>query len=669
MTDPSDAAPTLAAILTEHGPASQDDIADRLHEAGIADPDTVIDELLDEFSCPARPLPDGRWVWLPAVLAGRVFTHRLTAEELTHDLLAVSPDLDPITELCDDDYPELADGSPVSLVLPRYDDELLEERGIPLELVDEPGALLLAPGTLAGLGLAAGDLLGMRLTDKGIALEPVTATTDPTLGDRLAALVDVDESPSRFASVVWAACAVDPALFNTPLAPLGEIADAHGLARSGDWLAPAGFDFDRWRFERKCARLADEYGLDDDDAFVLTTLVEIHGQMARIFDMAPDAEDDEEGAADAPTDAWPADGPYADILGELGAALANPVLALSLMEEATHEGRRGAAALGILAESLQPKVPRSARVATHWLQAMACEGLGDVAGCERELSAAESSDPDWPLALLSLARIASDRGDAEAGLGLLRRAGVGSDHPLVRLLEQHRAQPRTDVGRNEPCWCGSGRKYKKCHLGNEQLSLTERVRWLYAKAHQQVLGGEWGDLLMLAGYERIRYFEDEVDDLVAAAKTDPLAIDTMLFEGGAFAEFLELRGELLPDDERQLAEQWLGVPRSVFEVEQVRPGHGVTVRDVRTDEVFDVTERRRALQSGQLICSRALPTGDGFAFFGGIDPVAPQERDELLALLDDEPDPMELVGFLSRWLAPSELDDEYGDPLGTARAD
>lgn len=669
MTDPSDAAPTLAAILTEHGPASQDDITDRLHEAGIADPDTVIDELLDEFSCPARPLPDGRWVWLPAVLAGRVFTHRLTAEELTHDLLAVSPDLDPITELCDDDYPELADGSPVSLVLPRYDDERLEERGIPLELVDEPGALLLAPGTLAGLGLAAGDLLGMRLTDKGIALEPVTATMDPTLGDRLAALVDVDESPSRFASVVWAACAVDPALFNTPLAPLGEIADAHGLARSGDWLAPAGFDFDRWRFERKCARLADEYGLDDDDAFVLTTLVEIHGQMARIFDMAPGAEDDEEGAADAPTDAWPADGPYADILGELGAALANPVLALSLMEEATHEGRRGAAALGILAESLQPKVPRSARVATHWLQAMACEGLGDVAGCARELLAAESSDPDWPLALLSQARIASDRGDAEAGLGLLRRAGVGSDHPLVRLLEQHRAQPRTDVGRNEPCWCGSGRKYKKCHLGNEQLSLTERVRWLYAKAHQQVLGGEWGELLMLAGYERIRYFEDEVDDLVAAAKTDPLAIDTMLFEGGAFAEFLELRGELLPDDERQLAEQWLGVPRSVFEVEQVRPGHGVTVRDVRTDEVFDVTERRRALQSGQLICSRALPTGDGFAFFGGIDPVAPQERDELLALLDDEPDPMELVGFLSRWLAPSELDDEYGDPLGTARAD
>lgn len=24
--------------------------------------------------------------------------------------------------------------------------------------------------------------------------------------------------------------------------------------------------------------------------------------------------------------------------------------------------------------------------------------------------------------------------------------------------------PADRPGRNEPCWCGSGRKYKKCHL-------------------------------------------------------------------------------------------------------------------------------------------------------------------------------------------------------------
>jgi uncharacterized protein YecA (UPF0149 family) len=26
------------------------------------------------------------------------------------------------------------------------------------------------------------------------------------------------------------------------------------------------------------------------------------------------------------------------------------------------------------------------------------------------------------------------------------------------------------VGRNDPCWCGSGKKYKKCHMGNDKDS-------------------------------------------------------------------------------------------------------------------------------------------------------------------------------------------------------
>ena len=27
--------------------------------------------------------------------------------------------------------------------------------------------------------------------------------------------------------------------------------------------------------------------------------------------------------------------------------------------------------------------------------------------------------------------------------------------------------PQVRPGRNEPCWCGSGRKYKKCHEHND----------------------------------------------------------------------------------------------------------------------------------------------------------------------------------------------------------
>jgi hypothetical protein len=99
----------------------------------------------------------------------------------------------------------------------------------------------------------------------------------------------------------------------------------------------------------------------------------------------------------------------------------------------------------------------------------------------------------------------------------------------------------------------------------------------------------WNDILADADYERCRYIDDD-DDALAAALADPLMLDAVLFEGGAFEEFLEVRGSLLPDDERLLAERWLLVERSVFEVEQVRRGQGVTVRDVRTGDTREAAE-------------------------------------------------------------------------------
>ena len=30
-------------------------------------------------------------------------------------------------------------------------------------------------------------------------------------------------------------------------------------------------------------------------------------------------------------------------------------------------------------------------------------------------------------------------------------------------VEQRRVDPGEQIGRNDPCWCGSGKKFKKCH--------------------------------------------------------------------------------------------------------------------------------------------------------------------------------------------------------------
>jgi preprotein translocase subunit SecA len=46
---------------------------------------------------------------------------------------------------------------------------------------------------------------------------------------------------------------------------------------------------------------------------------------------------------------------------------------------------------------------------------------------------------------------------AEAG------TAVGEEPLLPPPVEQRRVDETEQVGRNDPCWCGSGKKFKKCH--------------------------------------------------------------------------------------------------------------------------------------------------------------------------------------------------------------
>ncbi|MDA8101239.1 MAG: SEC-C metal-binding domain-containing protein [Nitrospiraceae bacterium] len=47
----------------------------------------------------------------------------------------------------------------------------------------------------------------------------------------------------------------------------------------------------------------------------------------------------------------------------------------------------------------------------------------------------------------------------------------------IRTLFQSSEQtpPAVKPGRNEPCWCGSGKKYKKCHEPGEMAKAAERA--------------------------------------------------------------------------------------------------------------------------------------------------------------------------------------------------
>ena len=72
-------------------------------------------------------------------------------------------------------YQRLTDGSPIADVSPFLDGDILAARGVPETAVDGDGVLLLQPGRFTTLGVAAGDLVGLRVTAHGFELATVYA--------------------------------------------------------------------------------------------------------------------------------------------------------------------------------------------------------------------------------------------------------------------------------------------------------------------------------------------------------------------------------------------------------------------------------------------------------------------------------------------------------------
>src|SRR6266540_3994447 len=192
------------------------------------------------------------------------------------------------------------------------------------------------------------------------------------------------------------------------------------------------------------------------------------------------------------------------------------------------------------------------RAAPTWLLARAVEQRGDAVAAEAlDLRTAET-DPGFAPALLDAARAAEDRSDAAAARQLLLRAGVDRDDLQLQRVESYaRLRPAAGVGRNAPCPCGSGRKYKQCCMRSVALPLGDRAVWLLGV----------------------------------------LAEDAALFDRGLLAGYLEARGGLLQADEVELARRWLGTERAIWEVRQATAGGRVRLRNLVTGELAEVTRR------------------------------------------------------------------------------
>ncbi|WP_159924203.1 SEC-C domain-containing protein [Rhodococcus sp. WAY2] len=644
MTDPTNpAAEAAMVLLREHGPMHPGEWARRLVAEGhgyLAD----MEELVEYIGHPRLGyLADGRSVALDSLLAGRVLTHRLTDVEIASDILDAHPDLTPLLPF--DDRDPAAGGL---RILFRYlDDDVFDERG-----VDDPGwptaaALLLGPDALAEF--RAGDLVALTFVDGELRLSAAGAPPAPA-SDLIGALADLVpmDRPEPLDGIVWQLMADDRALFAVPTTPLGDLITNAGYVCDGDDIAVRGFDFAAHRGKEHLAAVAAAHHLTDDETEAVMSFMALIGTLER----TPD--DEREAAVDA----------VVASAGDRFAGLARPNAARAAFGEAYATLHAGTETLRLAAAVLRDRGPRRIAPTAHWLAGKAAELDGRTADAERHYERALAVDPNWDEALEALAGFASDRGDAVRAIGLLDRVEGADRESMYDLLQMFLPVDRPDLGRNDRCWCGSGRKYKACHLGKAEHPLEQRAGWLYQKAGSFAQGIAWRSLLL--SLAQIRSAHDDHPFALYHALDDPLVADVALFECGAFERFVAERGVLLPADELLLAQQWLLTERSVHEVEAVRPGEGLTLRDVRTGDRLEVTERTasRQLRVGDFFCARVVPAGSTMQIFGGIEPIAPGQRGELIELLDsDATDPEDLVEFLSARFAPPRLVTADGHPM------
>ena len=215
------------------------------------------------------------------------------------------------------------------------------------------------------------------------------------------------------------------------------------------------------------------------------------------------------------------------------------------------------------------------------------------------------------------------------------------------------------IGRNDPCTCGSGKKYKKCCLATQELS--KAVDFTYLRLRQvesqliprlmrhaaEIFGPEafheaWDDF---NNYETEVGFDPEAPMnqafmpwfLFNWTESDPeetvklgAPIDITVAES-----FLEANDRQLSADEKMILNAADRCPFSFCEVVAIHPGTGMRLRDLMTDGEFEISERTasQSLQVGHIIFCATMYFANRFSNIATAPyPLPPIYKNEVLKL-------------------------------------
>lgn len=179
-------------------------------------------------------------------------------------------------------------------------------------------------------------------------------------------------------------------------------------------------------------------------------------------------------------------------------------------------------------------------------------------------------------------------------------------------------------GRNDPCWCGSGRKYKDCHLPIEEAYRSEqlRLRQSYETLLPKIIEAaqQMNDDISLAfdsfwkgkyAFSQIAEL-DELDDRGAERFLTWFAFDYALKDARTLVQRLaagEAEGFMTDEFEARLLTSWQPTRLGAYLIEEVHKGKGVQARDLLRGDVRDLSDYAAAkrMAVGEVLVGHLLP--------------------------------------------------------------
>ena len=213
------------------------------------------------------------------------------------------------------------------------------------------------------------------------------------------------------------------------------------------------------------------------------------------------------------------------------------------------------------------------------------------------------------------------------------------------------------IGRNDPCPCGSGRKYKKCCLLAAESPASPPAADDVAAEAGRVRDAAIGTLVRFAGRPEFdearadaeRVFsggsdlapgEAELDDDIGVKFAFFYMFDFLLPGGRTIAqEFLARPGPPLAARQQRLVHRLSRAHLRLYEVEDVRVDEGLRLRDLRTSEDLFVYERAgtHQLHRWDVLAVRVAPDDEGaLRLEGGIYVLPVASKAALLEAIEAE---------------------------------